>query len=129
MRLFGWGLRNLRRNRRRTVFTVTSLGFSLFLFCALMAVLRTLDATTEARARMPVVSVMHKSGFTHLMPESHAARIRRVPGVKNVIAMLFYGGSYGNVKGPQDAFPSFGADAVDEMRKMWGKDIQLTDSD
>ena len=106
-----------------------SLGFSLFLFCALMSVLRTLDATIEARARMPVVSVMHKSGFTHLLPQSHAARIRRVPGVKAVIAMLYYGGTYGETKGPQDTFPSFGADTADEMRTMWGKDLELTDDD
>ena len=129
MRLLGWGLRNLRRNRRRTLFTLLSLGFSLFLFCALIAVLRTLDATIEARARMPVVSVMHKSGFSHLLPESHAARIRRVPGVKSVIAMLYYGGTYGEAKSPQDTFPSFGTDAVDEMRTMWGKDLELNDAD
>jgi putative ABC transport system permease protein len=129
MRLFGWGLRNLRRNRRRTLFTIVSLGFSLFLFCALIAVLRTLDATIESRAKLPVVSVLHKSGYTHLLPESHAARMRRIPGVKSVVAMLYYGGTYGEVKSPQDTFPSFGVDAVDAMRTMWGPDLELTDAD
>ena len=129
MRLLGWGLRNLRRNRRRTLFTIVSLGFSLFLFCALIAVLRTLDATIESRAKLPVVSVLHKSGYTHLLPESHAARMRRIPGVKSVVAMLYYGGTYGEVKSPQDTFPSFGVDAVDAMRTMWGPDLELTDAD
>jgi putative ABC transport system permease protein len=43
--------------------------------------------------------------------------------------MLYYGGIYGEVAGPQDTFPSFAADTVPELRGLWGEDLKVTDAD
>src|SRR5437763_520089 len=89
--LSGW--RNLLRNRRRTLLTGASLAVSLFLFCTLVSVVTSLNANIEAAGKLPLGLVMHRSGFTHLLPESHAARIRSVAGVRDVIGVLYYGGT------------------------------------
>src|SRR5581483_6471310 len=111
--------RNLRRNLRRTLFTGTSLAVSLFLFCALFAVVSSLDANIEAAGRRPVAAVTHRAGFTHMIPASYIEKIRRIPGVVGVVGTLYYGGHYGGNFGAQDRFPSIGADPVETLRTMW----------
>jgi putative ABC transport system permease protein len=120
--------KNAGRNLRRTLFTTGGLSVSLFLFTALLTVVSSLDAMLEATGKNPIVMVTHRSGWAHVMPESHNARILRVPGVQRASRYLFYGGSYGEVRGPQDTFPSMGVDGED-LRLVWGDQLVVSDAD
>ncbi len=123
------GLRNLRRNPRRTIFTAASLSLSLFIFSALQSVVASLDANIEEVGKLPIAVVMHRSGFSHRVPLSYRDRIRKIRGVKSVVAMLWYGGSYGDPRAPEDNFMSMGGDSVDALRTMWGTNLKVSDSD
>jgi len=129
VRLLLLGLRNLRRNPRRTFLTALSLAVSLFLFVTLAAILVALDHAVESAGRRAIVVTTHRGGFSHDLPESHGARIRALPGVRNVVAMLYYGGVVAASGGAQDSFPSMACDTVPALRTMWGSDLEVSDAD
>lgn len=123
-RLLGLIVKNTRRNLRRSLFTAGGLAVSLFLFTALLTVVSSLDALLDETGKNPLVIVTHKAGWAHVMPEAHGAKIERLPGVLAMARYLFYGGSYGQAKGPQDSFPSMGTDGADP-RKIWGEQLVI----
>ena len=117
-------VKNARRNPLRTSLTTFGLSVSLFLFTSLIAVVTSLDGEMERAGQNPLIVVTHKSGWAHVMPERYTARIRRIPGVVRIGRSLFYGGSYGQSRGPQDSFASMGTDG-DDPRKIWGDQLVI----
>jgi putative ABC transport system permease protein len=129
MRLFGLSVKNLGRHRSRSLLTVASLAVSFFIFAALQSVVSSLDANIVEFGKLPIAVVGHRAGLNHFLPEAYADRIRRVPGVKNVVAMLYLGGSYGDMHAPTDALVAVGGDSVDALRTIWGKNLIVSDED
>ncbi len=127
LRLLPLVVKNARRNLRRTLFTVGGLAVSLFLFTALLTVVSSLDGLLERSGKNPILLVTHKAGWAHIMPEAHGAKLARVPGVKRVASYLFYGGTYGEVRGPQDSFNSMGTEA--DVREIWGSQLVMPEAD
>ncbi len=127
LRLLPLILKNARRNLRRTLFTVGGLGVSLFLFTALLTVVSSLDGMLERSASNPILLVTPKAGWAHVMPESHGSKLAHVPGVRRIAPYLFYGGSYGDVRGPQDSFTSMGTEG--DVREIWGHQLVIPEAD
>jgi hypothetical protein len=74
-------LRNLLRNRRRTILTALSIAVSMFVFCALIALPAVVDRITAAQASSLRLVCHSKSGLSYSLPESYITRIATSPHV------------------------------------------------
>jgi putative ABC transport system permease protein len=99
-------LKNCWRNRRRTVLTILSIGASLSLLGVLMAIYYAFyfsESTPEQALR---VATRHKVSLAFAMPESYGPKIKRLPGVKEVMMQNWFGGIYKDSR-PQNMFARF----------------------
>lgn len=101
-------LRNVFRNKRRTLLTVLSIGMSLFLISTLKTVLDELESPPSTPESAKRVVTRHLTGLGSVMPIAHRARIRAVAGVEEVSASQWFGGIY---KDRSNFFPQFALDA------------------
>src|SRR5262245_49725809 len=99
--------KNLTRNRRRTILTVLSIGFSLFLitFLRTLIVEMTRINTTPMSTRRSVVR--RSTSLGELMPESYRRKIEAIPDVEIVIGQNWFGGVYKEMK---NFFANFAVD-------------------
>jgi putative ABC transport system permease protein len=102
------GLRNLLRNKRRTIITASSVAISLFLLSSLAIVYTALGKPFEGEDRSPRLMVRRLSGITFMMPASYGQKIKAVPGVVAVTPMNWFGGYW---KEPENSFGNFAIDA------------------
>ena len=105
-----FALKNVWRNRRRTVLTVLSVSVSLFLLGTLIAIYFAFyhrEGPPEEALRM---ATRHRVSLTFPLPEFYSARIRQVPGVTKVCRASWYGGVYIDRR-PEHNFPRFAVDA------------------
>jgi putative ABC transport system permease protein len=101
-------LRNVARNRRRTILTLISAAFSLALLSMLFAMYQSFfygadNSPAEARR----IITRHRVSLTQSLPASHMQRIEAVPGVEKVSSWSWFQGTY---KEPKDFFARFAVD-------------------
>lgn len=108
-------LKNLSRNKRRTVLTVLSIAVSLFIFSALVSIPSVANSILKAQASSLRVTCHNKAGLTYPLPEAYKRRIAAIPHVEAVSAQAWFGGIYHE---PSDEFPNFGVDYA-EIEKVW----------
>jgi putative ABC transport system permease protein len=112
-------LRNVLRNRRRTILTLASTAVSLSLLALLTAIYQNffLDGPQSPSEAMRLVC-RHRVSLTQPLPAAHMQRIRSVPGVQLVSAWTWFQGTY---KEPRNFFARFAVDAdvVFDLRKDW----------
>lgn len=101
-------LRNLARNRRRTILTITSIAASLFLVATLRTVLTELQSSADTPESALRLVTRHRVSIVNILPIAYRAQIAQVDGVKAVIALLWFGGVY---KDPKNFFPQFAVSA------------------
>jgi putative ABC transport system permease protein len=116
MTLSGFVIRNTFRNKRRSILTVLSIGFSLLLLTLMMTIWRSfyLDPGAPESARR--VITRHRVSLTFLLPTYYRDKIRSVPGVVAVTPMTFFGGKYKDDR-PENSFAQFATD-TDEYLKV-----------
>jgi putative ABC transport system permease protein len=112
-------LRNLFRNRRRSLLTLASTAISLALLALLIALYQGFfydQPSSPAEARR--VICRHRVSLTNPLPASHQAKIRSVQGVELVSAWTWFAGVY---KDPKDFFARFAVDPeiIFEIRQDW----------
>jgi putative ABC transport system permease protein len=113
--------KNAFRNKRRSILTVLSIGFSLLLLTFLMTLWRAFaleDGSAESTLRL---IVRHRVSLTFTLPSYYREKIRAVPGVVAVVPSSWFGGTYKDVKA-QNMFAQFGTDP-DEFFKVF-RDFQ-----
>jgi putative ABC transport system permease protein len=116
-------LRNILRNKRRTLLTVSSLAVSLFLVITLATVLTELSRGSEAANPLRLVS-RHAVSLTFSFPVAYRARIASVPGVKLALPYNWYGGIY---KDERNFFANF---AVDEkLLREYQPEMKMSDAE
>lgn len=112
-------LRNVLRNRRRSLLTLASTAVSLALLALLAAMLQGFisDEPGSPSEALRMVS-RHRVSLTQSLPASHMQKIKAVPGVKQVSAWSWFQGVY---KEPKDFFARFAVDAdvIFDIRKDW----------
>src|SRR5690348_2322704 len=110
MRYFSLALKNSWRNRRRSILTISSIAVSLCLLGVLIAIYHALyfNQATPGQALRAVVR--HKVSLGNPIPVSDEAKIRRIPGVKEVSGWNWFGGTYRDSKDPNNFFARFGVD-------------------
>jgi putative ABC transport system permease protein len=101
-------LKNILRNKRRTLLTISSLVVSLFLIITLATILT--EFTRGSSESNPARLVTrHAVSLVFVLPASHLQRIAAVPGVKNVMPFTWFGGIY---KEEKNFFANFAIDAT-----------------
>jgi putative ABC transport system permease protein len=101
--------KNAFRNKRRSVLTLLSIGFSLLLLTVMMTIWRAFymsDGSAESAQRL---IVRHRVSLAQFLPIAYRERIRSIPGVKNVVNETWFGGQYKDDK-PENFFAQFGTD-------------------
>ena len=99
--------KNILRNKRRTLLTISSLVVSLFLIISLATILTEFDRGTDEASPLRLVS-RHSVSLTFPLPMAHLQKIKSVPGVKEAMPFSWFGGIY---KDEQNFFANFAVDA------------------
>ena len=103
----GLVLKNLGRNKRRTILTVLSVALAFFLFATLRSVLTTLDKASELGSESRLV-VLNATGLTFPLRMAQVPRLQAVEGVKSVSWSDWFGAIYDE---PKNFFAQFAIDA------------------
>jgi putative ABC transport system permease protein len=104
-------IKNLLRNKRRTILTSSSVAVSIFLLASLTLVYRAMGRAPEmGESRLRLIT-MRSPGMNLMLPVSYLQRIEKVPGVRAVTPMNWMGAYY---RDPSNTFANFavGADKL-----------------
>src|SRR6266581_5777932 len=101
--------KNAFRNKRRSILTVLSIGFSLLLLTLMMTLWRAFYLDEGSAESAQRVVVRHRVSLTFNLPGFYREKIRSVPGVVAVVPISWFGGIYKDQK-PENFFAQFGAD-------------------
>lgn len=107
--------KNAFRNKRRSLLTVLSIGFSLLLLTLMMTIWRSFyidKGTTQSAQRL---LVRHKVSLVFNLPASYREKIRSIPGVTQVVNQQWFGGQYKDDK-PENFFAQFGTDPQELLK-------------
>jgi putative ABC transport system permease protein len=116
--------KNAFRNKRRSILTVLSIGFSLLLLTFMMTLWHAFaleDGSAESSERL---IVRHRVSLTFPLPIFYREKIRTVPGVVAVVPSSWFQGVYKDDK-PENFFPRFATDP-DEFFKVY-RDLTIPD--
>jgi putative ABC transport system permease protein len=100
MKYFRFIYRNVTRNKLRSLLTVLSIAVCLSLMTILYGFVTMQDALMPELARANRIIVMNNQGFFGRLPVSSVERVRAIPGVKAVIPLSWYAGTYQDEKMP-----------------------------
>lgn len=115
--------KNILRNKRRTLLTISSLVVSLFLIISLATILTEFDRGTEEASPLRLVS-RHAVSLGFVIPMAHLQKMKTVPGVKEAMPFSWFGGIY---KDERNFFANFAVDAR-KMRDVI-PEVKMSDAD
>lgn len=116
-------LKNVLRNKRRTLLTVSSLVVSLFLIISLGTILTELERGSEEGNPSRLMS-RHSVSLAFVLPIGDLQRIQTVPGVKAVMPFTWFGGIY---KDERNFFANFAVDAK-KLREIY-PELKMADAE
>jgi len=101
--------KNAFRNKRRSILTVLSIGFSLLLLTIMMAIWGNFYVNQGSEQSAMRLITRNKVSLTFTMPAYYREKIRALPGVAAVVPENWFGGTYKDAKS-QNFFAQFGTD-------------------
>jgi putative ABC transport system permease protein len=87
-------LRNLTRNKRRTILTTLSITVSVFIFASLISLPGLLNQVLRDRANSRRLITHSKASLFYMLPESYRRRIEALPHVDAVAAYSVFLATY-----------------------------------
>jgi putative ABC transport system permease protein len=108
-------IRNSFRNKRRSILTMLSIGFSLLLLTLMMTIWRSFYIDQGAPDSAKRVITRHRVSLTFLLPTYYRDKIRSLPGVVAVVPMTFFGGKYIDDR-PENSFAQFATDPSEYLK-------------
>jgi len=117
--------KNAFRNKRRSILTMLSIAFSLFLLTFMMTLWRAFaldEGSAESASRLVV---RHRSSLMFTLPSYYGEKMRAIPGVVAVVPLSWFQGVYKDQK-PENFFARFGTDP-NELLKVY-RDMQIPDN-
>jgi putative ABC transport system permease protein len=102
-------IKNIGRNKRRTVLTVLSVAVSVFLLATMQAVIAALSGISQLTGGEYRVIVRRNTSIADSMPEAYRQKIEQIPGVVATLPSNWFGGIYKEDK-PQYMFAQFFVD-------------------
>ena len=116
-------LKNVLRNKRRTLLTISSLVVSLFLIISLATVLTEFERGSEESNPSRLMS-RHAVSLAFLLPVGDLQRIQTVKGVKAAMPFTWFGGIY---KEEKNFFANFAVDAL-KMKDIY-PELKMSDAE
>jgi putative ABC transport system permease protein len=101
-------IRNVGRNKIRSLFTGASIAMSMFLVVTLHSFLAFQDEIIDQNKVHNRIAVLHEDGLAGQLPIVYVDRIRRIPHVVVAAPMSWFGGNY---RAEKTQFAQFGTDA------------------
>jgi putative ABC transport system permease protein len=102
-------IKNVGRNKRRTVLTILSVAVSVFLLATMQAVIAALGGISQLTGGEYRVIVRRNTSIADSMPEAYRQKIEQVSGVVTTSPSNWFGGIYKEDK-PQYMFAQFFVD-------------------
>ncbi len=102
-------IRNVFRNKIRSLFTAASIAMSLFLVVMLYSFLTVQDEMSTASRVYNRLIVMNVQGLTGNVPIAYLDRVREIEGVSDATSFSWFGGKYRDEK---IVFGQFGVDPM-----------------
>ncbi len=115
MTLGSFVVRNAFRNKRRSILTVLSIGFSLLLLTLMMTIWRTFYIDAGAPDSAKRVITRHRVSLTFFLPGYYRDKIRSIPGVVAVVPMTWFGGIYKDDR-PENFFAQMATDPEEYLK-------------
>lgn len=116
-------LKNILRNKRRTLLTGSSIVVSLFLIITLATILT--ESTRGSGEASPLrLWTRHSVSLTFPLPLAHQQRMATVAGVKSVMPFSWFGGIY---KDDKNFFANFAVDA-EKLRSNYAE-LKMSDAE
>ncbi len=109
-------MRNTFRNKRRSLLTLLSIGFSLLLLTLMMSIWRTFYIDVGAPDSARRVITRDRISLAFFLPGYYRDKIRNLPGVVAVAPMTWFGGRYKDDR-PENFFAQLATDP-DEYLKV-----------
>lgn len=109
-RFFSFAFKNSLRNRRRSILTISSIAVSLCLLGVLVAMYHALFYGQETPGQALRLVVRHRVSLAQPIPVAYEAKIRNVPGVKEVSVWNWFGGTYKDNRDPKNFFARLGVE-------------------
>ena len=106
MKFLSLVLSNLARKKLRALLTILSIGVAFVLFAFLGAVKQALVGGVALAGKDRIV-VRHRVSIIQNIPIAYEERIRRVPGVAEIVHFSWFNGIY---QDPKNFFPSYPTD-------------------
>lgn len=100
-------IKNGLRNKRRSVLTISSVAASMCLLGVLFALYQALFNAPPPTGQALRLITYHKVSLAQFIPASYEARIRAVPGVKDVMIWQWFGGTYKDARDRRNFFARF----------------------
>lgn len=109
-RYFSLAFKNSLRNRRRSALTISSIAVSLCLLGVLIAMYNALFFSKESPGQALRLVVRHKVSLAQAIPEAYEEKVRHVPGVVQVSAWNWFGGTYKDNRDSKNIFARMGVE-------------------
>lgn len=103
-------VKNVWRNKRRSVLTILSMAVSLCLLGVLLAMYHALYFSEPSPGQAQRLIVRHKVGLGQFILFAHVEKIRKVPGVKVASAWNWFGGTYKDNRDAKNFFARLGVE-------------------
>ncbi len=116
MTLSGFIIRNAFRNKRRSLLTMISIGFSLLLLTLMICIWRSFYVDQVAPEASRRLIIRDRVSLAFFLPAYYRDKIRSVQGVTAVAPMTWFGGRYIDDR-PEHFFAQLGTDP-DEYLKV-----------
>jgi putative ABC transport system permease protein len=109
-RYFSLAFKNTFRNKRRSILTISSIAVSLCLFGVLIAMYHALFMSQPSPGQALRLVVRHKVSLAQAIPFAYEAKVRQIPGVKEISVWNWFGGTYKDNRDPKNFFARFGVE-------------------
>jgi putative ABC transport system permease protein len=113
-------LKNVWRNRRRTILTVGSIGISMCLLGLMVSLYHGFYLADPSPEQARRLVVRNKVSLGQPVPQSYQARIQSIPGVREVMIANWFGGTYKDNRDPKNQFARFGVEP-EKLFKVYGE--------
>jgi putative ABC transport system permease protein len=109
-RYFSLAFKNTFRNKRRSLLTISSIAVSLCLFGVLIAMYHALFMSQPTPGQALRLVVRHRVSLAQAIPFADEAKVRALPGVKEISVWNWFGGTYKDNRDPKNFFARFGVE-------------------
>jgi putative ABC transport system permease protein len=109
-RYFSLAFKNTFRNKRRSILTISSIAVSLCLFGVLIAMYHALFMSQPTPGQALRLVTRHRVSLAQAIPFSDEAKVRQIPGVKEISVWNWFGGTYKDARDQRNFFARLGVE-------------------